>query len=157
MASDKDKDKKSKAAEKLAAETAAKKRKEEEAQVASTFMASGSAAPSEACSDEESVGPSRTVVDAPASPAPSTGTGCLTTSSSTSWSPHPRPPTRPSFQECAKAEHLEEQLVKLHKQLQDQQQQVTPTEAATVHKGLANVHSPGPLRHAPGGATARPP
>eukprot|EP00961_Rhodomonas_salina_P248261 3355471-Rhodomonas_salina.1 len=35
----------------------------------------------------------------------------------------------------------------------DQQQQVTPTEAATVHKGAENVCSP--LRHAPGGSTER--
>eukprot|EP00961_Rhodomonas_salina_P237817 3214517-Rhodomonas_salina.1 len=57
--------------------------------------------------------------------------------------------------ERAKAAHLEEQLVKIVKQLQDQQQQVTPTEAATVHKGAVNVLSP--LCHAPGGSTVRQP
>eukprot|EP00961_Rhodomonas_salina_P279746 3778886-Rhodomonas_salina.1 len=39
MAADKEKDKKHKATEKLAAETAAKKKEDEEAQVAATFMA----------------------------------------------------------------------------------------------------------------------
>eukprot|EP00961_Rhodomonas_salina_P219411 2965855-Rhodomonas_salina.1 len=80
MASDKDKDKKSKAEDKkLAAKTAAKKKKEDDsaaAQVVSTFMAPGSAAPSEPGSEEEEERPSRSGVDA-ASPAPSTGTGEL--------------------------------------------------------------------------------
>eukprot|EP00961_Rhodomonas_salina_P283498 3831543-Rhodomonas_salina.1 len=58
---------------------AAKKRKEEKAaaaQVASTFMAPGSAAPSvDSDSNNESVVPPRSGEEAPGSPEPSTGTG----------------------------------------------------------------------------------
>eukprot|EP00961_Rhodomonas_salina_P278818 3766578-Rhodomonas_salina.1 len=142
MASNKDKDKKCKAEDKkLAAETAAKKKKDDEAAaalVASTFMEPGSAAPSEA-SEKESVDEVASV-DARASPVPSTGTGEVeeapqhTTQSKDSDLPEylkfdvlePSPKANnvsKLHHKRAKAVHLEEQLVKLHKQLHNQQHQ----------------------------------
>eukprot|EP00961_Rhodomonas_salina_P273424 3694580-Rhodomonas_salina.1 len=76
MASDKekDKDKKSKAAEKLLLETAAKKKKDdEEAQVAASFLEQPPAAAASGVSDDDSERESGPRQSQPGSPEPSTG------------------------------------------------------------------------------------
>eukprot|EP00961_Rhodomonas_salina_P252400 3411614-Rhodomonas_salina.1 len=175
MASDKDKEKKRKAQEKLQETAAKKKKEEEEAQVASSFLAPlpaplvSGASDDDRDSDRES-GPN-TGVD-PGSPEPSTGqhelpaTEEVVTPSKESALPEhlrfdvlePSPKANNAAKlhhERAKAAHLEAELLKLHSQLHGQQQQVTPTEAATAVKHAATVHSP--LHQAPGGGTVRQP
>eukprot|EP00961_Rhodomonas_salina_P000897 12814-Rhodomonas_salina.1 len=157
MASDKEKaaEKKCKAEAKLQ-ETASKKRKEEEeAQVAASFLEPPPAPAVSGASDYDSdceSGPRRSVE--PGSPVPSTGqleppaTEQVVMPLKESALPdhlwfdvlEPSPKANNAAKlhhKRAKAAHLEAELLKLHAQLHGQQQQVTPTEAATAVKHAA--------------------